>query len=252
MERLVDCHLQLYFELTISPAGLNSVYLQASDKCDSESECLSFSQHMTVTGEMWSKHLNRTGEWNVDLNPTDDDLRWQPTVVFTTEATSMMEEQKAFVAENQTVSRYPQYNFQYMTNHHDVTPDSGFIRHVGTSRFCRSLMSMNDSFELHVSNTYMSTIVSDFSTNDADAIMISALSSLKAQLLPRLSIGNCCSNFHVLLNDFLLEGCGAASTNTFHCIQESEDPLLVVCCGWHHDCHDRKEKILFAMMNATN
>ena len=92
---------------------------------------------MTVTGEMWGKHLNRTtGGWNIDSNPTyDAELQWQPTVVFTTEATSMIKEQKDYAADNQTVSRYPQYNFQYMTNHHDVTPDSGFIRHVGTSRF---------------------------------------------------------------------------------------------------------------------
>ena len=105
----------------------------ASDKCDSESECLSFSQHMTVTGEMWSKHLNRTGGWTTDSNIMHhDELSWQPTVVFTTEATSMIQEQKEYVAANQTVSRYPQYSFQYMTNHHDVTPDSGFMRHVGT------------------------------------------------------------------------------------------------------------------------
>jgi hypothetical protein len=91
----------------------------------------------------------------------------------------------------------------------------------------------------------------DVTTNDADAIMISALSSLKAQLLPRLSIGNCCSNFHILLNDFLSEGCGAASINTFQCIQETEDPLLVACCGWHHDCHERKEQLLLEM-NAAN
>jgi hypothetical protein len=77
--------------------------------------------------------------------------------------------------------------------------------------------------------------------------MISALSSLKAQLLPRVSIGNCCSNFHVLLNDFLSEGCGAASTNTFRCIQESDDPLLVICCGWHHDCKNNKKLLLEAM-----
>lgn len=91
----------------------------------------------------------------------------------------------------------------------------------------------------------------DVSTNDADTIMISALSSLKAQLLPRLSIGNCCSNFHILLNDFLFEGCGAASFNTFHCIQETEDPLLKVCCGWHRDCQERKKELLL-QMNATN
>ena len=121
----------------------------ASDKCDSESECLSFSQHMTVTGEMWEKHLNRTGEWNVaESHGTHQELRWaQPTVVFTTEATSMMEEQKEYVSTNQTVSRYPLYDFQYMTNHHDVIPDSGFMRHVGTSRFCH----VNDTSMSHFS-----------------------------------------------------------------------------------------------------
>lgn len=103
---------------------------------------------MTVTGEMWEKHLNRTtGRWNVDSNPTThNELQWRPTVVFTTEATSMIKEQKDYASDNQTVSRYPQYNFQYMTNHHDVTPDSGFIRFVGTSRFCRSTIPLNNSF----------------------------------------------------------------------------------------------------------
>jgi hypothetical protein len=88
---------------------------------------------MTVTGELWEKHLNRTRGWNVSTSPNHNELQWQPTVVFTTEASSMIKEQKEYVADNQTVSRYPQYNFQYMTNHHDVTPDSGFIRFVGTS-----------------------------------------------------------------------------------------------------------------------
>jgi hypothetical protein len=82
--------------------------------------------------------------------------------------------------------------------------------------------------------------------------MTAALSSLKAQLLPRVSIGNCCSNFHVLLNDFLSEGCGAASQNTFHCIQESEDPLLVVCCGWHKDCQMRKQQLRLELFGNTS
>jgi hypothetical protein len=109
---------------------------EASDKCDSESECLSFSQHMTVTGEMWSKHLNRTAALMSDDSHRSDlhnTRQWQPTVVFTTEATSMVEEQQAYAMENQTVLRYPQYHFEFVTNHHDVTPGSGFIRHVGTS-----------------------------------------------------------------------------------------------------------------------
>jgi hypothetical protein len=66
--------------------------------------------------------------------------------------------------------------------------------------------------------------------------MLSAVSSLMLQLYPRISIGNCCSNFHTLLNDFLSDGCGAASDNTFVCLQEYKDPRLRVCCGWFKDC----------------
>lgn len=70
--------------------------------------------------------------------------------------------------------------------------------------------------------------------------MLSSMSSLKLQLLPRVSVGNCCSNFHAMLNDFLSEGCGAAKFNSFLCLQEHDDPLLQICCGWHHDCIQRK------------
>jgi len=49
-------------------------------------------------------------------------------------------------------------------------------------------------------------------------------------------MGNCCSNFHAMLSDFLSEGCGAASDNTFMCLQEFDDPMVRVCCGWHKDC----------------
>jgi hypothetical protein len=74
--------------------------------------------------------------------------------------------------------------------------------------------------------------------------MLSAMSSLKAQLLPRITIGNCCSNFHALLNDFLSEGCGAASDNTFLCLQEYEVPELRVCCGWHRQCIAEKQQLI--------
>ena len=90
--------------------------------------------------------------------------------------------------------------------------------------------------------------------SDPDANMLSSMSSLKAQLLPRLSIGNCCSNFHIMLNDFLFEGCGAASENTFMCLQEYDgDPLLQVCCAWHKDCRAKKDAYRQALLaNATN
>ena len=82
--------------------------------------------------------------------------------------------------------------------------------------------------------------------------MLSAMSSLKAQLLPRVTIGNCCSNFHIMLNDFLSEGCGAASDNTFLCLQEYDDPLLRVCCGWHNDCKAKKKQFLVNLTLALD
>lgn len=80
--------------------------------------------------------------------------------------------------------------------------------------------------------------------------MLSSMASLRAQLLPRISIGNCCSNFHALLNDFLFEGCGAASDNTFLCLQEYKDPELRVCCGWHKKCIEEKQEAIKKKQSA--
>jgi hypothetical protein len=199
-----------------------TLYLLASDKCDGESECLSFDQHMQVASDMWQKHAKKSG------------IEVDPTVVFTTEATSMVEEQKAFVAQNET-QRYP-FNFNFVTNTKDVTPDSGFMKEIGKT-------PVRSRCHSHVRVSRYSRIlfyISAVSASSADEIMLSAMSSLKAQLMPRVSIGNCCSNFHVMLNDFLSEGCGAASDNTFLCLQEYEDPALRVCCGWHKVCKSQK------------
>jgi hypothetical protein len=94
--------------------------------------------------------------------------------------------------------------------------------------------------------------VKDEESFDLEAAMLSSISSLKLQLLPSLSIGNCCSNFHALLNDFLYEGCGAASENHFHCLQENkieDDPRLVVCCGWHGECKKKKQEAILAIQS---
>jgi hypothetical protein len=88
-----------------------------------ESECLTFDEHMTVVGEMWERHLNDTADHSI----TDI------TVVFTTEATSVVEEQQAFAAEQRRVARYPQLKFSFLSNEHDVTPNSGFMKDIGMS-----------------------------------------------------------------------------------------------------------------------
>jgi len=93
-------------------------FLPASDKCSGESDCLSFDEHMTVTNDFWKRHLNET------------DASHNPTIVFTTEAKSMMAEQKAWVANKEQDER--PYAFTFVTNDRDLLPDTGFIKEVCT------------------------------------------------------------------------------------------------------------------------
>lgn len=179
--------------------------IRASDKCKRESECLTFDQHMRVASKMWTRHGPNTaiGNINVDVDPS---------IVFTTESTAMQEEQRLFSTNTSARSRYPA--FRFVTNSHDVTPDSGRFRDVAKNV-------------------------------SADEAMLSAFSSLQLQLTARVSIGNCCSNFHRMLQDYLSEGCGAASDSYFHCLQEDDDPELRVCCFKSKSCIEtRKRQIM--------
>ena len=92
-------------------------------------------------------------------------------------------------------------NRTFVTNTRDITPDTGFLSK---------------------------------SKIDTDEAMLSAMASLQLQLHGHVTVGNCCSNFHVLLADLLMEGCGVE--NTFLCLQENEDMALRICCGWQAEC----------------
>ena len=88
-----------------------------SDKCEGESDCISFDDHMTVVADFWSQHVNQTG------------VQRHPTVVFTTEDKNMMEEQKAWLDKySQNQSRV---EYEFVINGRDSLPGSGFIRDVG-------------------------------------------------------------------------------------------------------------------------
>jgi hypothetical protein len=161
---------------------------------------------MQVVNTTWAKHLQATA---ATARAAAD-----PVVLFTTESKKMVQEQKEFVSNPAQSGKYA-FDFNFVTNTRDVHPDSGFMKDIARRR--------------------------EEDRMDADEVMLSAISSLQAQLVPRATVGNCCSNFHALLNDFLMEGCGAASENTYLCLQEyEEDPALRVCCGWHHDCKEAK------------
>lgn len=81
-------------------------------------------------------------------------------------------------------------------------------------------------------------------THDANTLMMSVLSTLKTQLLPQLTVTNCCSGFHQMINDMLQEGCGWVEANINKCLQDTDDPLLVPCCGHNIPCMEKKKDIL--------
>lgn len=128
-------------------------------------------------------------------------------VVVTTESKAIHFEVSNYA--NETESVFP---MRIITNHRDVMQNTGFIEGERAGQ------------------------------PSADDAMISAISSLKAQLTTRVTVGNCCSNFHLLLSDFLRSGCGASSVNTFQCLQDHPDPEYRICCRWDktETCNQRR------------
>jgi hypothetical protein len=132
-----------------------------------------------------------------------------PFIIFTTESKQMVEDQTVFM--NQSLSSSSQNKYRFVTNQYDVTPDSGH----GVKR-----PPINAT---------------------ADQVMLSAVSSLKLQLMARLTIGNCCSGFHITMNSFLSEGLGAASSSSFECLQENENPEFRLCCHQNRICQEARD-----------
>jgi hypothetical protein len=61
-------------------------------------------------------------------------------------------------------------------------------------------------------------------------IMISSLVAIKLQLLSRHMIGNCCSNFYLLLRDLQNFGCGMALESA--CLQDALEERFHIQCMW--------------------
>ena len=76
----------------------------------------------------------------------------------------------------------------------------------------------------------------------ADDIMLSTMTSLNMQLMAAHTVGNCCSNFHKLMLEFLSRGCGAAPRNIFECLQDNENPEYRLCCQWsaNQECKNKR------------
>jgi hypothetical protein len=64
-----------------------------------------------------------------------------------------------------------------------------------------------------------------------DSVHLSAIVALKLQLHSYVIFGNCCSNWHNVVFDFVYSGC--SSTNAVpQCFQEDADPKYHMCCAW--------------------
>jgi hypothetical protein len=144
---------------------------------------------MSGVTDFWHWYQNETGS---DANPI---------VVFSTESEEMVQNQTEFVANVEWQRQFP-FNFSFVRNHRDVTPDSGWVKDIRRKKW----------------------------NITADDNMLSVLSILKMQLLPRLSMGNCCSHFHMIMNELLKGGLGDANDNHFKCMQDFDDPDLRMCC----------------------
>jgi hypothetical protein len=201
----------------------------ASDKCAKESECLSFRQHLEATslllqeyhGEIWPIANRAMNGGNHRSSGFGD----PPVLIMTSESLEMAREFRSLKA-NRTAQATLPYRFRLVTNDADVTPDTGFLAKISGAG------ARNVTFT-------------------ADEAMLSAMTTIQFQLLPRATVVNCCSNFHVLLADLLAAGCGAASEHALHCLQEHPDPQYQVCCGWFPKCKEKKRLAIEKMELAA-
>ncbi len=188
--------------------------IRASDKCRSgESECLpSFRDYLDAAHD-------RTLSLPHHSHPT-------VRVIVTTESKAIRDEMQDYQRQQQQhpSSQLPidrSYDYKLITNPLDVTQDTGYF----------------EDRTKHQSPN-QSVFMGDPTAND---IMISTLSSLQLQLYAtHLTVGNCCSNFHLILKDLLHIGCGVAAAHDddhhhhhqFQCLQNHPNPQYRVCCSW--------------------
>ena len=134
-------------------------------------------------------------------------------VILTTEDERVMEDMRRFNATSTLVS------YRFITNKHDVLQGTGVAN------------------EFHGANDNIT----------ADQVMLSSVAALKLQLNAKYAVGNCCSNFHNLLFDFLRDECGAVQGAIATCLQEMDDPEFRVCCAW-----DKSEECTAKRQAAEN
>eukprot|EP00980_Cylindrotheca_fusiformis_P005001 scaffold1062_cov130-Cylindrotheca_fusiformis.AAC.7 len=193
--------------------------IRASDKCNTESECLKFGQYMTLMEQTWEdrRPLFLGSEHEVLVSKNSSESKTKPSIIVTSESWAVHQEQQRYLQEG--LAREDSFPFQFL----------------------------NNKFDLHQSTGNPKKMMRLGMTNGTlDDIMLSSVSSLKLQLYSRHSVGNCCSNFHLLLFDFLEEGCGPAKDQNVECLQDNGNSEYRLCCLWSKTEECLKKK------NTTN
>ena len=202
-ERL-DHIMDQTFKENFDPNLAFGLPIRSSDKCHKESECLSFSQYMDLMGQTWTKYEKELVPLRrqIAAQSKEHESSINTAIIVTSEASEVRQAQAKY--EREGFHKNLSFPFQFINNDFDLHQGSG-----NPSR----MAAKNKNISL-------------------DEVMLSSISSLKAQLHARYSFGNCCSNFHLLLFDFLNGGCGAAQNQVAQCLQENEDPMYRLCCEW--------------------
>jgi hypothetical protein len=212
-------------------------FKKASDKCGSESECLSFHQYIDAAYEIWL-HQVQINSNSLALSSYDEH---RINIIVTTESKQVQKDVNEYNANLHSSNNSFVPNFHIITNPFDVTQDTGYFDVASSSSSSSSLLASSNMMQENYT---------------VDDIMLSTLSSLQLQLhASRLTIGNCCSNFHLVLKDLLNIGCGGvqyshdnipkhAGQHTFQCLQNHPNPKYRICCSWDKsiDCQKRRHQ----------
>ena len=206
--------------------------IRASDKCSSgESECLSFEKYMNLMDYTWDKQKSKL----VGTSTGSQFHSLKPSIILTSESSSMHKAQEDFVNH-----RNHSLLFHFIKNEFDLQQGSG-----NPSNFWDDPQSVVTSLSVQKPQEKQRNHTT---TTTMDDIMLSSISSLQVQLHARYTVGNCCSNFHSLLFDFIKGGCGVNHDHVAECLQDNELPEFRICCQWSKEehCLTKKNDNLFS------
>mmetsp|Transcript_16444 Transcript_16444/g.31161 ORF Transcript_16444/g.31161 Transcript_16444/m.31161 type:complete len:711 (+) Transcript_16444:80-2212(+) len=171
---------------------------RGSDKCNQESECLTFPTMMNLLKNRWL-------EEGFDEKFGQHGGKVTANVLITSELPNIMELARNFSANNLYLKKLP-FHPIWITNTNDV--------HQGNGSTKRPILTGGAT---------------------ADDIILSILSSFKLQMNAATTIGNCCSNFHQTLFHLLRGGCGLHIENKGQCLQYRNESMYQLCCDVKYD-----------------